>query len=763
MATVQFQSNQIIVSEGQSLTHLYLILKGSVEVSFPGGSFIIGKGDVIGICEAATDLHLFTYTALEETTTANYSYSGIDTLEYWFQAKSDLAGLFCLSISKQIAFLLQKYSMMAFEYSMLYPTCQDDYESYRSLCKKHMISPISLNAVSELEPLNDEQPIEEWLMSYYEGLHQFFHTGGAALITKASSATAAGLIGKTALDALIITEACRNLYEYRSTYFQIYLNESGEDMFALYTALYFRLPQNHSDRKVLYTGLSRMLLDLQSEDYPNPKYASGRIDAFMKQLQKDAPVVSVEDFTELEPDNSEATYITYLADSLDTILTYSDTDTEFKINFKEDVTAYRQLSDPLSTESKVTALRKRLTESFYVLYEDIFLKTLDKREIPIPVKLFLYFGYVDENLAGSQNLASLYSIAASIEENLMPGVYTLYHWLKAIYRGEKEPSRNQYDEDYTDHIHSVKAAKKLTDAQVKQLLADQMGKVKYELKSMFPVVNKMTCGRISTYCPLFSEHNAIKPLNSCLVTSAALKHTLEKIREIDFSAFYREMLYTNEAGGVPREFIHVECLPDFILMPNIGTRGVMWQEIEGRKRTTPCRMLLSIFQLEDLNHILVRLTGEYRWEMCKRIQGARWNDVSERSLTSEYFDYIQFYRKNHELSSEAKEKIKNSLQKARNNFKEMFIMDYMIWILYEGNGSPRMNKIARQILFTYCPFKQNLRESLSGNPIYKELADRYAVQQKRRVHHIEMVIQKLSTSGQMVPSEINNEKNFILM
>ena len=54
-------------------------------------------------------------------------------------------------------------------------------------------------------------------------------------------------------------------------------------------------------------------------------------------------------------------------------------------------------------------------------------------------------------------------------------------------------------------------------------------------------------------------------------------------------------------------------------------RGVMWQEIEGRKRTTPSRMMLSLFQMEDLNNILVRLTGEYRWEMCKRIQGARWN------------------------------------------------------------------------------------------------------------------------------------------
>ena len=62
--------------------------------------------------------------------------------------------------------------------------------------------------------------------------------------------------------------------------------------------------------------------------------------------------------------------------------------------------------------------------------------------------------------------------------------------------------------------------------------------------------------------------------------------------------------------------------------------------------------------------------------MCKRIQGSRWNDISDSSLTSEYFDYIQFYRKNHDLSADAKERIKNRLQKAKNSYKEMYDNDY---------------------------------------------------------------------------------------
>ena len=186
----------------------------------------------------------------------------------------------------------------------------------------------------------------------------------------------------------------------------------------------------------------------------------------------------------------------------------------------------------------------------------------------------------------------------------------------------------------------------------------------------------------------------------------------------------------------------------------------MWQEIEGKRRNTPGRMFFSVFHMEDINTSLVRLTGEFRWEMCKRIQGSRWNDISERSLTSEYFDYIQFYRKNHDLSSEAKEKIRSSLQRAKNSFKEMFVRDYIIWVLFEGNGSPRLNRVARKIMFTYCPFPASLAATMEQNPIYAELLSRRKILSAQRVHHLEMLKQKLKNSGISVPKTLDAEIDF---
>lgn len=183
----------------------------------------------------------------------------------------------------------------------------------------------------------------------------------------------------------------------------------------------------------------------------------------------------------------------------------------------------------------------------------------------------------------------------------------------------------------------------------------------------------------------------------------------------------------------------------------------MWQEIEGKKRNSPSRMVFSIFHLEDITTSLIRLTGEFRWEMCKRIQGARWNDVTERSLTSEYFDYVQFYRKNHELSAEAKERLHTSLQRARNSFKEMFVRDYILWVLFEGNNSPRLNKVARRILLTYCPFSAELSVSMEQNPLFSELLSRQKTLKSQRLHHLNMICQKLRNANTPIPASLEAE------
>jgi hypothetical protein len=188
----------------------------------------------------------------------------------------------------------------------------------------------------------------------------------------------------------------------------------------------------------------------------------------------------------------------------------------------------------------------------------------------------------------------------------------------------------------------------------------------------------------------------------------------------------------------------------------------MWQEIEGKRRQSPARFMLSLFQADDLGKVLYRLVGGFRWEMCKRIQGARWNDVSERSLTADYSDYIASFRKSKDLSADVREKVKSDLIKCKNNNKEMFVYDYLNWILYESGGSPRLNKVSRTILFTYCPFSKEVREKLRANPLFHEYLDKYEIRLKTHARHYDNLYNSLKTKGFAVPEEIERTKQILL-
>lgn len=206
--------------------------------------------------------------------------------------------------------------------------------------------------------------------------------------------------------------------------------------------------------------------------------------------------------------------------------------------------------------------------------------------VPKVVKMFFNFGYVDEQLAGLENASYLYQIVDNLPTDPKRKVYTAYEWLTAIYKGQKEPSRNEFDSDFPTFLREQKMSGNITAADEARMQNDPLEKMLFEMRNMFPTVNKITFGRVLSFCR-FSEHNVLKNLADTLVSVDSVEKAFQTIRAIDFSAYYRDVIYTNPDIGIGKESIGVEVLPDIVLMPNVGTRGIAWQEIEGRKRTTP--------------------------------------------------------------------------------------------------------------------------------------------------------------------------------
>lgn len=746
----------MIYANGQPVTALHIITKGKVQATYPGGVYTLAEGDVIGICEICSEVHFVDYVTLEDITIMTYPLNNIDALEKVLRSHAAMAKLILLSLFRQLNKVMGQIIPAEAVCDNLHQELLNDYDLCTTLCNRYRVQPPAFN-LSDVNAYPGAETPDTWLGDYYLGL-QHAYAGDASRYLCQEIGLAMGILLRGSQDFRQIYASLEEQYQYRRQIASFYFNESGEDLFEMLTSMYLRLGQNSEDADNLYAVITRIIDKFEKDSSIDREAAVPRIKSFRESISAAAGAVPTEAEANSSAENPAVP--ADLSGSLTTILGFAGLDLEIGPSFRKHVIAYRALEDKNSTEEEAGRLRRQLTTEFNALYAAVFERSLQTDVIPVPVRMFLYFGYVDEELAGAANCTILYNLANNMGDCSEFGVFTFYDWLRAIYDGRKNPSRNEFDEDFFDNINKQKATGKLTEAQATAMKNDALLKVRFEMENLFVSANKITSGRITTFCPLFAADNVMKNLKESYVTVSQISKTLEMIKNVDYSVFYRESLDLENAGIMGKEMIHLEFLPDVILLPNVGVRGVMWQEIEGKKRNSPARMLFSIFHMEDINATMVRLAGEFRWEMCKRVQGSRWNDVSERSLTSEYFDYVQFYRKNHELTNDAKEKIKTSLQRAKNSFKEMFVRDYIVWVFFEGTGSPRLNKVARKILLTYCPFPAKLSKTLEQNPMFTEMIAHRNVVMNQRLHHIDMFMQKLRSCNTAIPKTLEAERAY---
>ena len=464
---------------------------------------------------------------MEDTTILTYPLTSLDSLNDILQKHPDVARLFCLSCFRQINILLNRSSISELNCSELYRTLTDDIATYNTLCSRYRLQARSLEHFDELNAfLGDDSP-DIWLNGYYMGLSRILASDNYRILVQESDLSI-GMLRKGSLDFRRTYQSLEEQFHYLQQVGSFYFRESGNDLFDFYTSLFYKLGQDNEDSKAVYDRIHRMLSKAGDLSFIDQELFASRSQTFQSSLN----LMESNDSAEAGS-SGDSEILGKLAGSLNTILDYAGSDLDTVTSFRQHVHAYKLLSDRASQDQDVALLRRQLTEEFYLLYSLLFTQTLEQPNIPMPVKMFLYFGYVDEELAGLKNAVTLYRMAEAMSDHSDIGVYTFYDWLMAIFRGKKSPSRNEFDQDYSDYIHKQKVGGNITDAELKALENNPMAKVNYELRNMFPQVNKITFGRITTFCPLFCADDVLKDLESSYVTVSRVSQILEEIRRVE--------------------------------------------------------------------------------------------------------------------------------------------------------------------------------------------------------------------------------------
>ena len=750
-----YTKNQTIVQAGEPFVRFHIITEGSVAAVFDSTeipkSFTLKKGDVIGIFDFGFKEYSFTYKALESTSVITYSLTDFSQMEKVLTENKELSHFLILSMVYSVSKVMNYYQSLSSQQEKVYQYIVTALSNYQKLCKMMDLPVKSLANNEQLQPFTPsrEEP-DFWLESFYQSLKESIKEKNPIF---SNPSLIVGLLARSVDDMHKILYCSEDIAVYLRDISRLLLNETSLDLFDLYTDLLFRGKNAKKETSALEDRIQKMISILTGQNFIDKNLATNRIQEYERELKRDHSydIALEESLPQVEQK---------LSHSIETILDYADSMAVTRGEFLKYIDLYKKLPDKNSLDKNADTIRRQLTRLFNLIYTEVFQIALNDPTPPIIVKMFLHFGYVDLELAGLSNAAYMYSIAKNYQGDPSNGIYTMYEWITAIYQGKKQPSRNELSQDYASYVHTLRAQGKIDAKGVQKMLDDTTGKVMYELESMFPSVNKVTQGHFTTFCPIFIQENVVKDLSSILITPYKLRESLNRLLEVDFSAFYRSYLYADDKLGL-RESVMLNIYPDFILMPNVGSNGICWQEIEGMQRSTPGRMMLSAFHAENLDRTMINMVGDFRWEMCRRVQGMRWNDITERSLTSEYYDYALFYNKNRELSQDTKEKIKLALGRAKNNYKNLFVMDYANWILFESKGSVKLNKVVRKIFSTYIPFRAEICNNLMTNNTFTESIQMYDMKKKQQLHRLRKLIQKFLAQGKSVPDVIENQIHLI--
>ena len=761
--TNKFSPGDVLFNESDPAGVFCLILKGKVRVSNNGFSIVLGVGALLGELPGETDGVKYSCNAVEDVTAYVFSAKDGSAIRTVLGSNKDYCGVTVFSHSRFISELYKRYDRIRALATKLHDTVSHAYSGYTSLGSGVKVAAVpGLVTLEEFSPETElHEKKTELLLEYskipYEGIKGFF--------------AASDLLTLDVLLDMIGTEValCELLSELSDYCFSVLDridagNGLGQGLLAAASALRKKEKPTDAAENLLET-LSSVCKDaarlFDEEVLSEHSFDGGHLFGLVAEYK------GGKDFSDIKSGDSEvrmqshdvARSVAELKGTFETVTSFAGCEAEEKAELRELLDTFIAAEDRDGTGDDMRKLRRNMADKVYELYEKALVASIKKGKTPLPVELFLEFGFLEEKLLTEEELTGLVSVNREKTDGPC-AVYTIREWLTRIYNGEEEPSRNDMGLDYAEVLREMKKQGKVNDAEIKSMMEDGAKKLHYEIRDVLSHGVRVVNGSLTTFVPVLHSGMMLSAIEDAYCNAKRINETIQELLKIDYSVFHRETLFVDKKLGIEKEYRMKQVFPVFILYPTVGRNCIMWQEITGRKRDTEGRFLLPALTFSSLNEMLVKALGQFRWALCKTIQGPSWNNVQIHSLTSEYADYIQFFKKNRDLSEERKEKVKLQIQRGRNNLREIFTLDYEVWIRSEATGAVKLNKVAREILATYCPFGVNIRTQVEKQPIYEEAFARFERERNKKIHELELRYKAIENKCKTLPEELKETMEF---
>ncbi len=572
MEVIKIKKGETFIERRKRVKEWYIVQEGSARMKYGFISVSLGENAIVGILER--DWFLCDYVAETDLTLIVFPYRGVEDLSTFLSTNSKIRRMFIRSAIMQRHGILGVYSQLHQQIRKVHSFVDTTSNEFPLWCQSLGVE-ASLD-LREGDPLEMKHQVDDWELEYSNSLIQIYLDEYLNLMERDAKMSVAAIMEISAqmhraLEG--IGEMVSHLI-YNSG--QLFATD-GRDLFHQLLALEKCAkrkgvdPSIVSDRldQLFYLAKTLRFLDKTLIDSCKAEREAVEAAAVEEPEQTADVVAPVANASNADGD-------------LEAILEFAGYEEAQLREYKElFLSFFKALEGEDDRSEELYQLRKKVNSVFYEIYADCFFKSIEAgpgAAIPAPVTLLLYFGYMGCEPLEAEQVSQLYELIAHLELCRSANVFPMYDWLRMIFEGEREPSRNEFDLDYRGYLQDMVKSGQITRPTMESFKDDQAHKVDFEVHNMFKSANRMCNGRVLQFHPVLTKKDLAKDLRRMLLTAERLTTALDGIRQVDFSAFYRTLSHHELGDDLKHESMLHEILPDIILMPGVGERAAMWQE-----------------------------------------------------------------------------------------------------------------------------------------------------------------------------------------
>ena len=166
MAVINVGKDKHFIKNGDKVTELYWIVQGSVRQILRNETFLIEKGNIIGLAEGTTGVYHCDYITCEECVIYSYQYEKEEDLTAIFEAQPKNAIAFLLATIKGTDALLRHYTEYWTRAHNFYLFSSELYRQYKLICGKLKIEEKDFSRMDYFEPLSLESHLKKSKIDY---------------------------------------------------------------------------------------------------------------------------------------------------------------------------------------------------------------------------------------------------------------------------------------------------------------------------------------------------------------------------------------------------------------------------------------------------------------------------------------------------------------------------------------------------------------------------------------------------------------------